>query len=301
MPKSAKQVTSWVFTLFDSEPPEFDPEHCRYLCYQQERCPTTNRLHWQSFVQFKRSRTLAFVQRTCGRGTKCHAEPARSDVDAREYCRKTDTSIPDSFKEHGTFIVPGSTPSESLVAAIKKGKSNTELLDEVPGIALQHWNKLAEIRRALRPPQIQAPDITLTAWQESVLLLLDGPPVRRRIIWIWSDESETGKSTFYDYCQARYCGSVLPATDKWVDSIHAYNDHRIVWFDIPRHQFIDSVLLQQLERFSNGGIQPSSKYHSTTKLVSAHVVVTSNEAPPHVQLPRRIVEIHADKVFGAEN
>lgn len=137
-------------------------------------------------------------------------------------------------------------------------------------------------------------DIILREWEEKVIDLLNEAPVRRRIIWIWSHESKTGKSTFKDYCDNKYKDKVLiVATEKMTDILYAYKQEKVIWFDLTRGVRLDSELFRILEKLSDNGSVLSTKYESVKKRISAHVVVTSNEPPPYHILPERIVEIKA--------
>ncbi len=75
--------------------------------------------------------------------------------------------------------------------------------------------------------------IDLRNWQNEIIGLLSKPPVHRRIIWIWSAASKTGKSTFQEYCSTKW--RLLPAKEMFYDIIYGY-DEEIIWFDYTRAQ-----------------------------------------------------------------
>lgn len=62
-----------------------------YICFGRERCPTTNRLHWQGYFEFAKPLTLSTIRRKCAVtvGTSFTLEPRRGTQDqAIAYCAK---------------------------------------------------------------------------------------------------------------------------------------------------------------------------------------------------------------------
>lgn len=85
--------TNVCFESWEEHPPHFDPDKCQYLIYQLEKCPTTGRLHWQSYAEFKRDHRLGTVQKSLRIGLT-HVEPRREDQHyAIEYCKKAATRM----------------------------------------------------------------------------------------------------------------------------------------------------------------------------------------------------------------
>lgn len=80
----------WCFTTFDTEKElEFDKDNIRYIIYGRERCPTTNKEHYQGFAIFKRTCRIPKAKTWIGGGNGTHLEPRRGSRDqARDYCRK---------------------------------------------------------------------------------------------------------------------------------------------------------------------------------------------------------------------
>ncbi len=80
----------WCFTCFDTNKElNFDKDNCRYIIYGREKCPTTNREHYQGFAIFKRTCRIPKAKGWIGGGDGTHLEPRRGTRDqARDYCRK---------------------------------------------------------------------------------------------------------------------------------------------------------------------------------------------------------------------
>ena len=80
--------------------------------------------------------------------------------------------------------------------------------------------------------------INFCPWQEMVFEWFLLPPIHRRIIWIWSPESVTGKSTFMNECKKKkeLRGKCLTVTDLTLRDIAcALNPTvKIVHINLPR-------------------------------------------------------------------
>lgn len=71
----------------------------RYLCFQREICEDTKREHWQGYVEFFDGKRVGQVSTILG---GCHVEVRKGTRDeARNYCRKKNTAVHDTFVEHG--------------------------------------------------------------------------------------------------------------------------------------------------------------------------------------------------------
>jgi len=77
----------WCFTAWRK--PEFDESKCKYVCWGIERCPTTDREHYQGYICLTRTCRINSVKRIIGAGDDTHVEPRRGTRDqARDYTRK---------------------------------------------------------------------------------------------------------------------------------------------------------------------------------------------------------------------
>lgn len=78
----------YVFTSWRE--PTFDRDgSIRYICWGIERCPTTDREHWQGFIVFSRTHRIPGAKRILSGGDDAHLEPRRGTrQQAIDYCRK---------------------------------------------------------------------------------------------------------------------------------------------------------------------------------------------------------------------
>jgi len=113
----------WCFTSYAEDICPFaaqpDDTLVRYGIWQRERCPTTEREHWQGYLEFSTPVRLSRVRGVVG-DPRCHLERARGDrSSARDYCRKDDTRLPGTAPtEYGTFDGGGQGRRSDIAGAI---------------------------------------------------------------------------------------------------------------------------------------------------------------------------------------
>lgn len=291
----AKPLRNWCFTTYNLagfKVPDEDPRF-RYCVYQAERCPETGNVHLQGYIEFNKAVGFGALKELCNDNT-LHLEQRRGTrQEARAYCMKPETRYADPI-EFGTWTGGQEGTRVDLNEArerIQSKKSWNEVVND-PELCsiLARYHKWSREVYDNRGFDVAAPDITLRDWQLEVLEMLEEEPVKRRVIWIWSEESGTGKTTFFDFCSARF--NVLPGTD-YANTLYAYDGQAVIWFDLTRAQSTDYSPYHAIEKFSNGTFHLSTKYTSTRKYVNCHVVVTANCPPDEMKLPNRCVQVKA--------
>ncbi len=92
----------WCFTSFlEHIPAVFDQDIVRYCVYQRETGEAKQRDHFQGYIEFFDPMRMGQIKSILG---ECHLEPRRgSRHQAREYCRKKASAVPDSQFEFGVW------------------------------------------------------------------------------------------------------------------------------------------------------------------------------------------------------
>lgn len=283
-------------TFYEAEEREEWKKHVEYCVWQWEIAPDTRRKHIQAYIILKKKQRMAAVKAiiNCPRA---HLEKMRgTSAEARAYCMKEESRDgPDGGPfEYGTWTEREKGTRTDFAEGMKKIQSHASweavINDvEIASLVARHLTWARTVFEN-RPQEIAPPRIELRQWQREALAILDGPPERRRVVWIWSTESGTGKSTFFDYCSFRY--KTLPGAD-FANTLYAYDGHAVIWFDLTRSQTTEHVPYHAIEKFSNHTFHTSTKYQCTRKLVVCHVVVTANIAPDEVKLPNRCIILYA--------
>jgi len=266
----------------------------KYLVYQLEAGDKTGTRHWQGFVQFTRAVRLDKIKQLF-QCSWMNILPADFPAAARAYCMKEGRL--EGPYEYGIWTPPKPGTRTDLTEAreIILGKRKRAELYQDPDLdpVMTKYPRWAENVLASKPIEMNI-QLDLYQWQVEVLSMLEQDPVRRRIIWIWSSESGTGKTTFFDYCQGKF--DVLPGAGQFTDVLYAYDNENVIWFDYSRAQS-GREDYKALEKFSDNSVLLSTKFHSCKKHIQAHVVVTSNHQPDESRLPQRFVVIEANKQY----
>jgi len=65
-----------------------------FAVWQMELCPTTNRIHYQGYIEFVGKKSWSWIQQNCEGLETAHFEQRKgSQAEARRYCMKEDTRI----------------------------------------------------------------------------------------------------------------------------------------------------------------------------------------------------------------
>lgn len=291
---------AYMVTCFDLEAFEVPDTHnnFKYMVYQVEVAPTTGAWHFQCYMELHRVARLTAVNSMFP--CEVHLEPRIGTREqARAYCMKEDTRLTGTIpSEYGVWTPSKQGQRTDLVEAAKIIQNSTSWANVVnnPDLfpVMARHSKWVEQIYANRQQEFPEPEIELRNWQNRAMAVLNEEPKKRRIIWIWSVASGTGKTTFYDYVCSKK--NVL-AGAKWLDTIYLYDGHEVVWFDRTRAESNSEketdTFYSDLEKWSNGGFQTSTKYVPVRKFVKCHVVVTANCGPDKLRLPDRFLEIPA--------
>lgn len=149
----------YMFTLNNYTPLELQvlrdlhEINVRYVCWQREVAPTTGTPHLQGYIELKSKKGHAWL-RGIGFPNRTHFEGRRGTrVEAREYCKKPETAVADSFEEFGTWVAGGGARSDidALVERVRAGAGDHELLDEMPGTFFRHMKAVKELRSVILP------------------------------------------------------------------------------------------------------------------------------------------------------
>lgn len=304
MPKArthdSQQKAHWCFTWNNPDGHIEWPSNVRYAVYQLEEGEEGTQ-HFQGYVEFERSVRFSALKKLL---PEAHWEPRLGSRDeARDYCMKKDDTYIEGPWEHGTWRSAGQGNRSDMTAIrdkLEKGVPFEEVKREHFGTFARYEEYFYNYYMQYKKLQLEYPTnddgsaLELRKWQHELIKYLDEPIVRRRIIWVWSQESELGKTTFRQWLQAHYKAKVLNGCTKLWDTLMAYREHSIVLYDVPRQAPLDAELTAQLETMSDGGIVTSTKFKVMEKFVKAHIVVFCNRPPPEDKLPKRLLEICVD-------
>lgn len=320
---TTKQSTWWWFTVQCETEDEAkmwrisETPKVKYVCWRAHAAPTTGKPHVHVLVNYVRQVRYGTLKNNQYRNIR-YLTTQISKERCRDYCIEdihkdgTAKNPIDEFREEGNWIFGAKKNGRQgertdFVAIAQKARSHKRRADiyqdEELLPALAKYPKFVMSMYDTRP--VPQPEVDMSKgiqkWQQDVITLLNEKPKKRRIIWIWSAESNTGKNEFMAYVEHVLKKTVLQAPNKFTDLLHNYDNEEVIWFDLARaNDDVDhssknfkQILLKNIEHCSNHGTKTSPKYEGRRITMVSHVVVTSNMPPPKEDLPDRIIDIYA--------
>lgn len=299
--EASGSAREYCFTIHLREGWLFDDSNfheAQYLILQLEECPDSGRLHYQGYVQCKTKSRPTRVKSIL-KANHAHLEIRRGTPEqARDYCKKEESRV-DGPWEYGEFKPSRGrgtrTDVRDFVDFLRRPETTEEMVMDQMGPMVLRFTRWRELWRHYHPPSFQMEEIVLRPWQVGLMETLNGPWQRRKIYWIWSQASGTGKTTFSNYVFLRL-KCLLTQDFNWSNLVYAVpTGLKVLWFNLPYDAVVNETVLTTLEKASDGGPVFSTKYESVQKVLCAHVVVTSNFEPPFERLRNRIVATCLDE------
>lgn len=287
---------SWCFTINnwtadDYAAIEAMAPRVKYMVVGKEIGEENQVPHLQCYASFKNQITFNVLKKLLPRAhfavTKAKG---KKTANAWLYCMKEG-----NFKEWGSQPAMGRRMDlQQFISSVQAGVYDEyRLMNRHPDVTAKYgdWaRKYVAFTRLEK--DVAVPELKLREWELEILKLLKEPVKDRRIIWLWSEDSMTGKSTFMKYLHSVFRREMMSTDElRKRDILFAYNMHKIVHLDLTRDLTTEqrSWLKSTIEALSDNKIHLSSKYGSCEKLISCHVIVTANQ-PPVDGLPYRYVE-----------
>lgn len=297
--RSVSQSEVWFFTI--NNPSEEDKiesiKGLKYICYQLERGKKTGTLHMHIYCHWTSRKRKSSILKIWPRAAKILV-PNCPDK-CRSYCMKEDTRVegPWEFGEYEKLedyrVGQGSSLDLKEACELVKKEGIDSVAEKMPEVFVRHHRGLQALHNKIRPPIVEEFEYEMREDEKNLLIQLGEKPNFRTIFWIWSYESEKGKTRFLNFVCSKFSEKIILGCEREMDTLYLVNDKtKIIWFNVPRQQPLDAKFTSQLENLSDGGLKASTKYETKMKLVSAHIVVTCNRPPPHEKLPKRIIELN---------
>lgn len=123
----------------------------KFIVFQLERCPETNRLHWQGFVSLSKQRTRSKLQ---SKFPGLHCERRQGTIhQAIAYCRKEDTRVDGPFSDGDIPVQGKRTDIEEAREAILDGASELELANANFGLWCRNRKSFSAYRNLVWEPR----------------------------------------------------------------------------------------------------------------------------------------------------
>lgn len=109
-----------------------------FIVFQTEKCPDTNRLHYQGYVELKDQMRLPGIKKLMQDNTVHIEQRKGSGQQAADYCRKAESRV-DGPWEKGTMKCPGKRSDlDEVKRAVDEGKRGLELWEENFGVMCRY-------------------------------------------------------------------------------------------------------------------------------------------------------------------
>lgn len=176
----------WCFTWFppgdlflDGAPAEAPrlalprelPEKCKFLCYQMEKTKE-DKVHVQGYVEWNNAVRLAgCTARLASIGfAKAHVESRKGTPEqARAYCKKTDSAIPDTYFEIGDLTGCQGKRSDLIAVetALRQGLGIAEIASTCTTAYIKYYKGIERAHAVLNSER---------SWRRLQVRVLIGPP-----------------------------------------------------------------------------------------------------------------------------
>ena len=238
----------WCFTSYEKEfRTEFSKKVVRYIVYQREICEESKRLHYQGYVEFFDQKRLGQVKAILG---ECHAEPRKgSRTEAKMYCMKITSAIPDTIFEFGEWRIEVNR-KRKLCDMLRTDMSLIDLIEETPHYYVMYHRGLEKLygRRLEKQARI---------FRKVTVNVLVGP----------TGSGKTRRATSDPDYYTMPCGDKM-----WFDG---YSGQSILVID----DFYGDIRYSHLLRILDGYFLPIPVKCSFTYALWTKVFITSNVGP----------------------
>lgn len=158
-------MTSRHYCITFFKEPVVQSDKVRYAIFGKEVCPSTGKIHWQSYVELNSPQRVSGLKKIFDDNT-LHAEKRKGTREqARDYCKKDG-----AYTEFGKWIKGQGHRSDldSIVDEMKAGKKLGDVMLENPKTYCQYRNGLRDIAAEISKKNL--PD-----WRDVDVTLLSGP------------------------------------------------------------------------------------------------------------------------------
>jgi len=147
---------NWCFTDF-SPNDEIDVTKFKYIVWQFEKCPSSEKIHKQGYFQLKDPVRIGGAKALLPKGSHVERQLAKQNEQARDYCLKEESRHAVGT-EHGVFVSgQGVKMNLKLAAAMPLA----DVIEEMPHIYVQYNKGLERLRDARVLPRTEPTILTI--------------------------------------------------------------------------------------------------------------------------------------------
>jgi len=192
---------------------------CDYITFGYEVCPESGKPHLQGYIEWEEGisgrqclRRLLGTTDITGNSI-CGSAARKSRTANIKYCQKSETKDmsqpPPYFYERITKEKLQGKRTDCVFADVLCTMQETgqflDILENYPDIAIKHHNGIDRClnalndRKALEARKAKFSSWIPYVWQDRLIKELSSPPNDRKIIWIWDEVGNKGKSVLCNW------------------------------------------------------------------------------------------------------
>lgn len=244
-----------------------DDKIFKYSIFQLEKCPETERLHFQGYFYFINARSFSACKKLLGSNgfNSAHIENRKAEkiIEAVDYCKKIDSRYMPDYMPNGLSFEFGVIPSldeinqgkrtdlEAFIDRINDGANYDELLLEFPSYVVRYDKLFLKLRKKY----LERKYMTIKRKMENVLY------------YEYSNSDE-----ILDYIYATYgYDNVYRLPNYSRFAFDDYNEQEIIVLDNYDSQFIDNFLLKLL---SGNPLYLGARYENKVACFTKVIIIT---------------------------
>lgn len=238
------QSKSWTFTIYNHDEKSVDDLEskcatCDLLCFQEEKCPESGRLHLQGYVRFSTNKRLRAVKSWLG-ADGAHCEVAKgSPRENLVYCTKDESATGEFRFQHGDFDKGGQGDRTDLHAVSERVRANASMedLNEEFPIQVIKFGRGIQLSRSLflsRSSPSTFPRCCIVLWGRSGSgkSLWARQFAQKNGLSVYSKNlTKSSDTQFFD----GYDGESVLLLDDFTDQAVSYRE-LLIWTDIYKHR-----------------------------------------------------------------
>jgi len=257
----------------------------RYVVVNIEVCPTTDRVHWQGYMELNRpAGFVAIKDRVPLLSDAEFGERRGTQCEAITYCQKVETRHPDAtgFYEYGEKA-PGQghrSDLDSLSQMLVSGANQRAIAEAMPGMFVRyHTGISAYISVMAEDAVLPEEGFVPRPWQQDVIDLIQTEPDDRTVVWVTDPQGGRGKTRLAGHLISNYGAIQLSGAIAHMAHAYAETKNRVVVFDITRAAEERTNHLYTFAEMLKSGRIFSTKYRSRmVRFTPPHVLIFSNQS-----------------------
>lgn len=139
----SNRYRNWCFTSYvEKLTPKIG--ELTFLIYQQEKCPSTGKLHFQGYVEFSEKKSIKNVQAILN-DDKCHLETRKgSQKQAIDYCCKEESRVGETVRLGKPKQQGHRKDLDDIFDDLAEGMTQREILMRHGGNAMRHIRSIKD-------------------------------------------------------------------------------------------------------------------------------------------------------------